>query len=103
MILLICVSCHACLSLHFIEIFKKILNIGQKKESPEVDDPQALTSDDKRSICQRALQNPLSSSTKITRDAHRLSNFEEAGISKKKARKFPLLTDAEKQNRFSFC
>ena len=30
-------------------------------------------------------------------------SWKKAGISKKKARKIPLLTDAEKQNLFSFC
>ena len=66
---------------------KKITQYGTTERKPGSARPLALTPDDKRSVYQRALQNPLSSTAKKSRvfgskgcssvDAHCLSNFEE--------------------------
>ena len=57
----------------FYRSVKKFTEYGTSERKPgklrkKPGRPQALTPDDKRSICQRALQNHLSSNAKITRE-----------------------------------
>ena len=92
----------------------KITQYRTTERKPGSGRPQAQSPDDKRSICQTASQNPLSLSAKITREFQEAKDVQvsmptvyqtskKAGISAKKARKIILLTDAQKQSRFSFC
>ena len=92
----------------FYRNFKKITQYGTTEKKPGSGRPQALTPD-KRSLYQRALQYPLSSTAKITGskgcssvDAHCLSNFEDGRHFQEKTTENSFADRRPKQNRFSF-
>ena len=92
----------------FYRNFKKITQYGTTEKKPGSGRPQALNPD-KRSLYQRALQYPLSSTAKITGSkgcssvhAHCLSNFEDGRHFQEKTTENSLADRRPKQNRFSF-